>query len=146
RTATLILGLAGCLAQRRVVSSGFNGLQARRQRPLGNGSWLLLSTDHPVHTDSVLLSLQTDIADALGLEACAEPVERRLADEDTNRSGVGVRREKLLVEALEPRRGVHRVAHHHVLRTLRAAQRTGDHGTGEDTNTHPRGWPVFGAP
>src|SRR4029450_2704202 len=112
---------------------------------LGKG-WLLPATAHPVDADAILLALQTDLADALGLEPPVEQDERRLADQDTSRSGVGVRREQLLVVALEARRSVHSISHHHIFRAIRGAQRAGNHGAGKYANPHTRSWPALQPP
>src|SRR5262245_58749673 len=62
--------------------------------------------------------------------------ERGVPDEDTTRLLVRVWREQVLVQALEPRRGVDRVTDHEVFRPLGAAERAADHGPGEDSDAH----------
>src|SRR3954454_4355337 len=107
---------------------------------------LLPATDYTIDADLLALPSKTHLADTLGLESPAEPNERRLADQNANGSRIGIGREQLFIEALEPRSGVDRVSFDDILRPLSAAQRSGNCRARENPNPCPGSCSAFGPP
>src|SRR6266540_6216658 len=103
-------------------------------------------TNHSIDAYFMLFPFQSEVPHPVRLELFTEVPQGRLADENPARMDVGVGREEVLVELLEPRRGVDGVADHDVFGALGAAESAGDHRAGEDPDAHSGRRPMLGAP
>src|SRR5262249_62236537 len=94
----------------------------------------------------MLFSSQSEVPNSIRLEAISEIAQGRLPDENPTRIDVGIGCEEALVELLQPRRRVDRVADHDVFGTLGAAEHARHRRAGEDPDSHASRRPILLAP